>query len=303
MLGALAVRLLQQRIVKAGADHRRLEVIRHDALRRPAKELQRMPVAEQPGGDLLVEHKLNVLVAAPGQHHHKGPGPAQLARGRIPQQPGVTEVHLAFLTWPPLDPHHDFRLRRRFQAMHKAADGRVTPTVAALPQALKDGGHLDAFLAQLLHRRPVRFHRRGVLRRFGLGQRRIDQLLQLGQRRQRRRRQQALRRCPAPVPFHGLPMHAGRPLHRTVCVALPHLQHQFTNVHGRFSPVRHRPSQLPHYGDAGKDTGCAGVAPSPWYTLGEHDRYTLADYGWYGLGDSRWYSIARLLTISPHAWG
>ena len=26
-------------------------------------------------------------------------------------------------------------------------------------------------------------------------------------------------------------MHAGRPLHRTVCVALPHLQHQFTNVH------------------------------------------------------------------------
>jgi len=38
------------------------------------------------------------------------------------------------------------------------------------------------------------------------------------------------------------------------------------------------------------------VAPSPWYTLGEHDRYTLADYGWYGLGDSRWYSIARLLT-------
>ena len=38
------------------------------------------------------------------------------------------------------------------------------------------------------------------------------------------------------------------------------------------------------------------MAPSPWYTLGEHDRYTLADYGWYGLGDSRWYSIARLLT-------
>ena len=37
------------------------------------------------------------------------------------------------------------------------------------------------------------------------------------------------------------------------------------------------------------------MAPSPWYTLGEHDRYTLADYGWYGLGDSRWYSIARLL--------
>ena len=75
--------------------------------------------------------------------------------------------------------------------------------------------------------------------------------------------------------------------------------------------ARHRPSQLPHYGDAGKDTGCAGVAPSPWYTLGEHDRYTLADYGWYGLGDSRWYSIARLLTTSrqtrcgspPRVWG
>ena len=83
VLGALAVRLLHQRIVKAGAHHRRLQVIRHDALRRTAKELQRMPVAQQPGRDLLVEHKLDVLVAAPGQHHHKGPGPAQLARGRV----------------------------------------------------------------------------------------------------------------------------------------------------------------------------------------------------------------------------
>ena len=43
------------------------------------------------------------------------------------------------------------------------------------------------------------------------------------------------------------------------------------------------------------------MTPSPWYTLGEHDRYTLADYGWYGLGDSRWYSIARLLTDMPQA--
>src|SRR5450756_606177 len=297
VLGAFPVRLLNQRVVKTGSHHGGLQVIRHDPLRRTAQELERVPVAEQPGFDLLVEHQLNVLVAAPGQRHDKGPGPAQLARGRVQQQPGVTKVHLAFLARPTLDPHHDFRLRCRFQAVHEPAHSRVTTAVTAFQQALKDGRHFDPFLAQLLDRRTVRFHRRAVLWRLGFGQRLVDQLLQPGQRGERGFRQQPLLRGPGPVPFHGLSMHSGCPLHHTVLVALPHLQHQFADVHGLFSPVRHRPSQLPATCSAGKDTGCAGVAPSAWYTLADYSRYTLADYGWYTLADSRWYSIARLLTV------
>jgi len=57
VLGALAVRLLNQRVIETGAYHRGFQVIRHDALWRTAKELQRMPVAQQPGFDLLVEHQ------------------------------------------------------------------------------------------------------------------------------------------------------------------------------------------------------------------------------------------------------
>src|SRR5450759_1700066 len=221
----------------------------------------------------------------------------RLLLGRaVHAQPGGTKAHLAFLARATLDPHHDLRLRRRLQAVHEPAHGRVTTAVTALQQTLKDGRHFDPFLAQLLDRRTVRFHRRAVLWRLGFAQRLVYQLLQPGQRGERGFRQQPLLRGPGPVPFHGLPMHSGCPLHHTVLVALPHLQHQFADVHGLFSPVRHRPSQLPATCSAGKDTGCAGVAPSAWYTLADYSRYTLADYGWYTLADSRWYSIARLLT-------
>jgi len=116
-----------------------------------------MAVTQQPSRQLLVKDELDVLVAAPGERHDERPGPAQFTAGRIVQQTGKAEVHLGLRARFALDPHKDFRLGRG-QAADKTPDRRVAAGVTAFFEPLLDGGHLDPFLVQLAHQRPIRLN-------------------------------------------------------------------------------------------------------------------------------------------------
>jgi hypothetical protein len=65
VLGKFAVGLLHLWIILAGPQNCRLEIVQHHPLWHTAKKLKGMAMAQQPGGQFLVEDKLDVLVAAP----------------------------------------------------------------------------------------------------------------------------------------------------------------------------------------------------------------------------------------------
>src|SRR5690606_14612522 len=103
-----------------------------------AKEGKGMRMAAQPGFDFLVPNKFDVLVATPGEGHHKGPRPPWVTARRVEEKTGITEVHLGFLAWLGFNTHGHVRLLR-FQPAHEAVDRAVAARVALLLQPLPDG--------------------------------------------------------------------------------------------------------------------------------------------------------------------
>ena len=168
MLSALAVRLLQQRVVKTGAHHRRLEVVRDDALRRPAQGLQR--VRWHSSQVAIFWSKTNstywwrlqdrTITKAHARRNCPVAGSAAARRNRSP---------LGLPRRAALDPHRDCRLRCRFQRYAQSGGRPSNCHGSRAPAGAARWRSSRRLLAQLLHQRPVRFHRRGVLRRFRFG--------------------------------------------------------------------------------------------------------------------------------------
>ncbi len=88
-------------------------------------------------------------MAAEAEHHHKGPGFAQLSGLWVEQLAGVAEVDLGFFT------SRQFSIRPyasgclEFERAHEATDSGITALIAALFQAFPNSHHLDALSAQL----------------------------------------------------------------------------------------------------------------------------------------------------------
>lgn len=78
VFGTFPVGALRHRVVEAGLDNRRLEVVGHHPRRYPTPRLKGVAVAQEPRLYLLVEHQFRIEVPAPRQHHDKHP---RLARG------------------------------------------------------------------------------------------------------------------------------------------------------------------------------------------------------------------------------
>src|SRR5439155_6014752 len=78
VFGTFAIGLLHLWVVPAGFGDGGLEVVEHDALGHAAEELKGVAVEQEPSRDTLVPHKFDVLMAAEAEHHHEGPGLAQL---------------------------------------------------------------------------------------------------------------------------------------------------------------------------------------------------------------------------------
>ena len=107
MLGEAAVGFAQDRIVQGGLEHRRLEVVEHDPGGHAAEALEGAAMQAQPGGDLLVEDQLGVLVAAEGEGHDEDVGGAQLAAPRVEEGASRAEVDLSLLARQRMDTHGD----------------------------------------------------------------------------------------------------------------------------------------------------------------------------------------------------
>lgn len=74
VLSQTAVRLTQNRILKVGFEDRGFEVVEDHPLDDTAEKLEGMFMTGEPGGDLLVEDELDILMAGPGEGHHEHPG-------------------------------------------------------------------------------------------------------------------------------------------------------------------------------------------------------------------------------------
>ncbi len=164
MLGTLPVGRLHLHVVPRRLGDPRLEVVDHHPPGDTPEMLEGVPVELQPGRHALIEDELHVLIAAPGQRHHEGPGAAQLARLGIDHAPRVAEVHLRLLARLALHPHRRLWARRR-QVVQEAVDRGQAAAVAPLPQSLPDRRPLDPLRVQLADHVPVRFERRDHLRR------------------------------------------------------------------------------------------------------------------------------------------
>lgn len=151
-----AIGLAQHRVVHQGLQHRRLEIVRHHPVGHAAEALEGAPMQANPGRRLLIEDELGVLVAAEAQGRHERPGWARAAAVRVVQWPDRAKVDLQLFARRAVDAHHRVR-GDRAQAMHVAAHGRVAAGIAVVvAQALKDGGHFDALIDQVLDDRLIR---------------------------------------------------------------------------------------------------------------------------------------------------
>ena len=156
MLSTLTVGRLNLGVVEAGAGNPGLEVVQHDPTGNAAEEGKGMGMHGNPGGQLLVKDKLDVLVPAVGQDHDERPGLAQGARDGIHEQPSVAKVHLGFTAGFPLNADGG-RGAWGFQLMQKPVDRRLTAVVAPFPETLEDGRSRHLLPIQRVHQLPVGF--------------------------------------------------------------------------------------------------------------------------------------------------
>jgi hypothetical protein len=161
-----AVGFTQDRVMNQSLGHGRLQVVRHDPPGNPAPSREGPPVQSDPGGNLLVEDQLSILMTAVAQGRNKRIGGAQAIRGRVIQLPHRAEVHLGLLARRGVHPHHHPWLDWS-KTVDIAADGGIAPVEAVVvPQALKDGHHLHLLIEELLDDLGVGFDRRGGPRRL-----------------------------------------------------------------------------------------------------------------------------------------
>ena len=121
VLGTLTIGRLHLRVVPGRLPDAGLEIVDHHALGGAPKMLKGATVELQPRRHTLVEDELHILVAAPRQRHHEGPGAPQRARLRIDHPPRKAEIHLGLLARLPLHPHRRLRTGRR-QVVQEAVD-------------------------------------------------------------------------------------------------------------------------------------------------------------------------------------
>ena len=129
MARELAVRAMDRGLVvhgEGGADHRRLQVVRHDHARHAAEGLEGFDVQPHPGLDLLVEDELAVHVPAVPERHQEEPALAQHSLLGIVELPDVGEVDLRDVPGLGLDRDRDIigsdpalAAQSRAQALHR----------------------------------------------------------------------------------------------------------------------------------------------------------------------------------------
>jgi hypothetical protein len=161
--GQLAIAAIELALVvdgKRGADHRRLQIVRHDRLDDAAELVERLDVQLQPSLDALVERHPHDHVSAVCQHHHEAPRFAKRHRGRVEQLADVAEVHLRDLSRRCLDwdrhvlRSHTLRsLNGATQAFHRRMRAGELRMLQA--QSVEDGSRSEPLERQRDDDRPV----------------------------------------------------------------------------------------------------------------------------------------------------
>lgn len=154
------------RIVPTGLGDGALGIIDDHPPDDPAKGLESVAMAGQPGGDILIAHHFRVLMARPTQRHHEHPGLEGLAGAHIGDQRPGAEIDLGGLAG--LEPQPQRHLRRcdRWQLLEEPMDGGITPGIAvAAHQRRMNGRSLDAFFLPSNDLRPPRFQAGNTLAR------------------------------------------------------------------------------------------------------------------------------------------
>jgi len=243
VLGTLTIALLDERVIAQRADDGSLEIVTDDALGNAAEEGEGVDVEPDPGCDGLVEHELNVLVAAPGKGHDKDPGGAQETGQGVDELAGSAEVDLSFLTGVTLDPNRGVR-RARLEVAHEAVDGVIGADEALLAQALVNGSDFDLLLAQRDDEVTIGLDRGDGLRGRGRGQGALDKGLELLERRHGGVAKQGMLLSPGTIALDGLAMNAKRARDGPIAGRRAQMTKKLPNVHEIFSPASHTLSPL-----------------------------------------------------------
>ncbi len=149
VLSQTAVRLTQNGILKISFEDCGFQVIEDYALDNPTEELEGMFTTAEPGGNLLVEDELDILMAGPGEGHDEHPGFSWTACQWVPLQTGVAEVDLGFLSRRCLDPAESLRLFG-YQPLDETPHGGIAAVKAmVVPQTAPDGDTFDPGLVEL----------------------------------------------------------------------------------------------------------------------------------------------------------
>ena len=143
------------RIVEDSFQDGSFEIVDARSLGDATKELPGIAKTAQEGGDLLIPDKLDVLVAAPGKRHHKRPGFAQLARGRIDHAPGIAKIHLRLFAWLRLYANRGSLFLAGLNPAHEAPNRSITAGVAPLHEPLAHGSNLYTCLDPFVIFRPI----------------------------------------------------------------------------------------------------------------------------------------------------
>jgi hypothetical protein len=238
VLGALAIGALHDRVVEHRLADRRLEIVDDDAVRHAAEPLKGPSMAAQPRRHVLVEHELDVAVAAEREGHDERPRFAAGAAPRVVHQTGVAEVHLRFVTGGRFDPH-DRVGRARLEPAHEAVHRLIRAGEPAfLTQDLVDGPTLDTVLPQIDDPLAKPLDTRRCGRGADHGQRGGQSQLQRRSVRQRLR-QEPLARGPLVVLAHGLPTDVQVPGNAPVPLAELQPAKNLANVQHVRSPSCH----------------------------------------------------------------
>ena len=112
----------QDRTVDQDLDNRGLQIVRHQAMGHTTPELKGAAMQTDPGGDLLIEDELGILVPAEGQRGNENVGGAGTAALGIVQLADGAEIDLRFLAGGRMHPHHGLRFGGT-ELMDKAPDG------------------------------------------------------------------------------------------------------------------------------------------------------------------------------------
>lgn len=187
MLGTrgTGARDLRFMVLGVGTNERGFQVVNHDAFGHATKKFKRMLMTQEPGRQGLVEHELDELVAAPGQHHGKDSGTVHRLRRRIDQGAHFTEIHLGDFARGRLEAHEHLRRRARFDFLAQTIHGgfaRGEPGTCI--QFLKDEARPPPLREPALDFIAIAWDRGLVLWRVAIAEHGAQALVQFAQGRQ-----------------------------------------------------------------------------------------------------------------------